>query len=198
MKTSGRTDASAFRSPGRAGRKVRDEAARRPAVAPRPEARPAFTLVEVAVSVVVLALTLTACLHALGAARTGQVWNQVRLQGSALAGDLLAEIMARFYAEPDAVAVPFGPDLGESQADRQTLDDVDDFHNLVDVPLAVAGGGMLATGWRRTVRVAWVSPTNPAQTSLVETGIKRITVTVERNGVKVAELVALRTRAMAR
>jgi hypothetical protein len=46
--------------------------------------------------------------------------------------------------------------------------------------------------------VVWVTPANPAQTSLTETGLKRITVTVARRGVKMAELTALRAQGVLR
>lgn len=161
--------------------------------------RRAFTMVEAAVSVVVVGVMLGAALETVGASRAGQVWNSERLRALALASSLMGEITDHYYRDPSAPSVLFGPELGESQANRAGLNDVDDYNGLSGAPTARDGTVIPGlTGWTWTVAVAWVSPASPGATSLTETGCKRITVDVFRGAVKMAELVAFRTAAVPR
>ena len=49
------------------------------------------------------------------------------------------------------------------------------------------------TGWRQRVYITWVTPSNPAQTSNSDSGLKRIRVTIERNSVVLADRSAFRS-----
>jgi hypothetical protein len=50
-----------------------------------------------------------------------------------------------------------------------------------------------STGWQREVTVEYVDPANPANTSLTDQGLKRITVAVKHNGDVITRLVGLRS-----
>lgn len=166
---------------------------------PRPHRR-AFSLAEAAVATVVVGIMLGAAIETVGASRTGQVWNSDRLRATALASGLMAEITDTYYKDPAAAAVLFGPEAGELQTARSGLNDVDDYNGLNDSPPAARDGTTIPglTGWKRTVSVAWVYLASPATTSLTETGVKRITVSVYRGSVKMAELSAYRAAAVPR
>lgn len=110
----------------------------------------AFTLVELVIGIVVLAIALTVITGVLGPLyqRSTDPWHQVR--AAELGHSLMNEIMARSYdensdraggeyrcdstTEPTPVtpwlctnAANFGPEVGET---RVSFDDVDDFHNF--------------------------------------------------------------------
>ena len=166
---------------------------------PAPHRARAFTLAEVAVSTVVLGIMLGAAIQTVAASRAGQVWNAERLRGLALASGLMSEVIDRSYRDPSAAVVLFGPELGEDQANRTTLNDVDDYHGLTGPPTSRSGAAILGLAdWSRTAEVAWVTVADPSSTSLVETGMKRITVNVYRGKAKVAELVRYRVAAIPR
>ncbi|MBL8990839.1 MAG: hypothetical protein JNJ48_04580 [Phycisphaerae bacterium] len=161
---------------------------------PSHRSRGAFTIIEAALASVVVATMLAAALGAAGSAATSRARALWRVQGQNLAAALLSEATAKAYSDPDLVSVGLGPDLGESHADRSTLDDTDDFNGYVQSPPRSAAGTRLVaeSGWSWSCSVAWVSPSNPGgSAALLDTGLKRITVVVTRNKVEVGRLVGL-------
>ncbi|OYW18935.1 MAG: hypothetical protein B7Z55_09750 [Planctomycetales bacterium 12-60-4] len=92
----------------------------------------------------------------------------------------------------------FGPELGEpavATGPRTLYDDVDDYHGWSRSPPQSRNGTPMSdlTGWQRSVAVEFVNPSNPGSVALLDQGIKRVTVTVRRNGVTLATSVALRS-----
>src|SRR5206468_12187441 len=81
------------------------------------------------------------------------------------------------YQDPTLPTLVLGAELGET---RVTFNDVDDYNGLSESPPQTANGTTIAgyTGWTRSVQVAWANPSNPSASSLIETGLKRITITV--------------------
>ncbi len=88
-----------------------------------------------------------------------------------------------------------GIELGNLLADKTTLDDVDDFDGYAETPPLYADGTAMAglSAWTRRVRVQWVDRNDPSLVVGSETGVKRIIVTVEKNGVGDGRRTALRT-----
>ncbi|CAN5703508.1 hypothetical protein BH09PLA1_BH09PLA1_08100 [soil metagenome] len=155
----------------------------------RPRAhRSAFTLVEVAVSVVIVGLLLATSVQVVGAAKIGQYRLTERARGNALAKALLAEILQLAYADPNTEA-------GETRA---TFDDVDDYDGLNESPPVFKDGTAMtvpqASTWQRTVAVTWIDPLTLATTGS-ESGAKKIVVTVRHSGRSVATQTAIRTSA---
>ena len=153
-----------------------------------------FTLVEASVSVLIVGVMLVAALQTVSHSRLVQYRLAERARGEHLARALLAEIVQQRYADPD-VAPVFGPELGESRA---TYDDVDDYNGLNDTLLTARDGVALAVPrantWRRAVVITWMNPATLAPASPhLESGAKRVTVSTYHNGVRVAECVAVRT-----
>jgi type II secretory pathway pseudopilin PulG len=154
----------------------------------------AFTIVEAAVSTVIVAIMLVAALTTVGASKTTQHRAALLCRGRLLAEALMTEILQQSYQEPrDAVA--FGLETGESATIRATYDDVDDYRGWSASPPTAKDGTVLdnSTGWRRSVTVDRANPLDPAQTAAAETGAKRITVTAFYKNVPQATLVAVKT-----
>jgi MSHA pilin protein MshD len=155
-----------------------------------------FTLVEAAISTVVVAVMLTAALSAATTARMREQSSIDRQHGFALAEAIMAEVLDKKYEEPDA-AVLFGREGVEVLQQRSTLDDVDDYNGLREAPPLNASGSAIAgyARWSRYVDVRWVTSTDLRVESFSETGLKKIDVEVRKNGVPVARICAVRSKA---
>lgn len=158
----------------------------------------AFSMIEVAISLVLVGGLMAAALQVVGAAvRTDQL-TMDSSRGRLLAEELMTEILLKAYSEPSGGAAAIGTNTGEASAtSRAAFDDVDDYHGWVESPCRLVDGTTIpgTTGWSRSVSVAWVSVTTPTTTSGTDTGLKRVTVEVRRDGRVVARLTALRARA---
>lgn len=80
------------------------------------------TLIELVITIVVVALAAGAILGTLSVASTGSADAVVRHQSIALANAYLEEILLKAMSDPD----------GASEADRTLYDDVRDYDGLVD------------------------------------------------------------------
>jgi type II secretory pathway pseudopilin PulG len=160
---------------------------------PIPRGR-AFTLVEAVVCTLIVGIILVAAIATLGASKRAQKSSGDRASAQLLADDLLAEITAKAYADPD-LAGAFGIDPGEQWSSRRTFDDVDDYDGYTETPPKDPAGVPIPgyERWTRSVRVERIVSGNPDQTSGVETGAKRITVTVTANDTVIATRTAVRT-----
>jgi len=158
--------------------------------------RRAVHMIEVAVSMVIVSVILLTAMNMVGAAGQSTRSMTDRGTGHLLAEQLMAEIMAQAYEEPDAPPGSFGnEDFEDVTKDRSYYDDADDYDRWSAMPPEYKDGTAVPgyAGWGRQVDVDWVQPTDTRQIAAGNTGIKRIVVTVTRAGVKVAELRALRT-----
>jgi hypothetical protein len=155
-----------------------------------------MAMVEAVLSLVVVSVMLVAALRTVGASKVGQARSTDALTGLNLAQDLMSEICDKAYSEPTELTL-FGPEATEVIGGRTTYDDVDDYNGFSQSPPRDRANSVLNNlgAWGRSVDVAWVNPANLSQTVLVESGVKRITVTVTRKGVPMARLVAIRTAA---
>lgn len=181
--------------------------------------RRGFTLVEAAISIVIVGVMLVASLSTLGAAARSR---QVRMEASqhqALALGLMGEILQAHYEEstsagdqafvqnlantidviePTEHPTPvFGPEAGEADGTRIYFDDVDDYKDWQSTPPQAKDGTPLPNldGWDRTVRVRKVQVNDPTtETGGPDQGLKRIRVLVSSPNGKTTELVALRSR----
>ena len=155
-----------------------------------------FTLVEGVICTLIVGMMLVGAISTIGASRRSQQGISDRATARLLAIDLLAEIVTKAYAEPDG-SFAMGADAAEQSLSRATFDDVDDFNNYEEAPPKDLAGNVIpgCEKWSRRVRIEQVDSTNPDQPSVIETGTKRITVSVSYNGTSVAERSAVRTRA---
>ena len=169
------------------------------ASAPRRETlrrRTGLTLVEVVVSTLIVGVMTVAALNALGAATRSSRTAGDRAIALGLADDLMAEILATAYSDPDETP-EFGPEDSESASTRADFDDVDDFHGWNRMPPESRDGIALPDrdDWRRRVIVTRVVPANPTQATsgAADQGAKRIQVVVEYRDTVLVEQVAVRT-----
>jgi prepilin-type N-terminal cleavage/methylation domain-containing protein len=162
------------------------------AQSPAPGWRRGFSLLEAVIAMLLVGLVLVAAFHVLGGTTQSTYLTAQYGTGLLLAEQLMAEVLACDYADPDQTPV-FGPEAGEG-GNRSTFDDVDDFHNWGSAPTDVSGAAMAGfDGWTRTVTVAYADPNDFQDTVGSDQGIKRITVTASYEGKTMAELVGYRT-----
>src|SRR5687768_9375594 len=138
-----------------------------------------FTLVEAAISIVIVGVMLTASLNVIGSigrTRKGQFEQQ---QGAAMAEQLLSEIVRMSFNDPEGGAVT-GADTGETG--RAAYDDLDDYHGWTETDAVTLKDGTAVgtgyAGWTRKVRVDYVTTSNPKTVANAPTSLKTITVTV--------------------
>ncbi|MCH7595424.1 MAG: hypothetical protein IID35_02600 [Planctomycetes bacterium] len=155
---------------------------------------PAFSLVETALSILLVGGLVVAALNTVGASVAGREFTRNRGRGDLLAHHLMSEILRQSYQEP--VDTPtMGRESGESGGSRSSYDDVDDYDGWASSPPEEKNGSALAdlTGWERSVVVEFVDPNVLTTVSATETGVKRITVTVRHHGVDKASLTSIKT-----
>jgi MSHA pilin protein MshD len=157
--------------------------------------RAAFSYTEVLISVLLVSMVLIGATKLLGNVVRGRTLLAHSARAEQYAQQLMAEIMNGAYKEGGGL----GPDptvLGilfpETRAD---FDDVDDYQGLVESPLQSRTGVSIpnTSGWRRSTAVSWVSPADPKTVVGSDQGVKRITITVERNGTTLTQLIGLRS-----
>ena len=158
--------------------------------------RRGFTMIEAAISIVIVGGVLVVALNTVGASKRTQYLTRVRSRGQLLAQALMAEILSQGFEEPDAPD-SFGLEAGEHSEQRDRYDDVDDYYNWSGEPPQDKDGQVIPgfEGWTRTATVAWVQPSDLTGSAGSPTGVKRITVTVKRGELVVASMVAVRTEA---
>ena len=159
-------------------------------------ARRGITLMETSIGTLLVGGVLAATLQLIGPTVRSTALAGDRAIAAAIADLYLDEILAKPYADPDADPGTIGLDAGETAGDRETYDDIDDYHALAGPPLGPDGESMgaVGAGWQVQVQVVTVTPTSPATAAVGDTGLKRITVTVTRHGVVLARRIGIRTR----
>ena len=157
--------------------------------------RGGFSLLEVALSALLVGVVLAAAMRTVGGSVLTQYRLAERMTGRFLAEGLLTEVLAKQYKEAGSTGM--GLDSGESSTSKANYDDVDDFHNWSESPPQYADGTAMPdlAGWRRSVEVAYTQPANLTATDSVDKGVKRITVTVTHNEAVVATHMGIRTDA---
>jgi hypothetical protein len=163
-----------------------------------PTTRKGFTIVEAAISAIVLGLLAAATLNTVSSAAASRRVTADRSRARLLADDLIGELNPLAYADPSNEAAALGPDALETNgASRVLFDDVDDYHGLTESPPMETDGKVIPglTGWTRETRVQWASPASPTTNAAFETTVKRITVTVRRGNRVLARSETLRSGA---
>jgi hypothetical protein len=111
-----------------------------------------------------------------------------------LAGDLMNEILLQAYQNPSG-CTSMGMDPGENTGNRSLFNDVDDYLNWNSSPPTDSAGNVLAgfTGWTQAVSVIWADPTSLGSTASANTGLKKMTVTISKNGTTLASIAGYRS-----
>jgi len=144
--------------------------------------RAGFSLIEVSLSTLFVGVMLATSMRTVGSVLSQRTRTAVDARAQQAARQLLTEILARDYVEPTETPA-FGRESSETGS-RSHFDDVDDYHLWDETPPTDRAGVALTglTGWRRTVTVQYVDPTNPDTTSATDQGSKRVTVAIYENG----------------
>ncbi|MGE3316530.1 MAG: hypothetical protein AB7O26_15550 [Planctomycetaceae bacterium] len=153
-----------------------------------------MSMTEVVLSTILVALVVVGALNGVAGVMAGHASLSNVARANKLAAELLAEVLEQPYADPNETPV-FGPESSESTSSRTDFDDVDDYDGWTATPPKSRTGTTLTgfDGWERKVVVKWVTPNDPSVISGTDQGVKRITVTVSRNGVVIATQIGLRT-----
>ncbi|GMU24737.1 MAG: hypothetical protein AMXMBFR13_48090 [Phycisphaerae bacterium] len=157
--------------------------------------RSGLTLAEVAVSLVILGVAMTAGVQSLGSFAVGARTWQERSTGMELANRLMAEINTLPFKESGG-ANTIGREAGENDDDRSTFDDVDDYDDWdVSPPRDTANTQMTGyDGYRQRVTVVFDESLGEEFGVTLTAGlVKKITVTVLKDGKELARLVTYRT-----
>lgn len=158
----------------------------------------ALSLIESAVSIVLVGIAVVAALNSVGAAKFNESKTVGEQQGCLAADELLNEIMQKDYADATAGVSSFGLEAGESSANRRHFDDVDDFDGLVESPPKEPDGTDIDSlkGWRQIVDVSWVALNDLTTPVMSNQGYKRIVVTLYRGGVLASEAVGIKSQGL--
>jgi hypothetical protein len=173
------------------------------AYAPKPRARigcRAFTTVEAIFSVVLVGGLLVVALDTVGASAVAQRGVERRTAAQVCAAELMSEVMVKAYEDPDETPT-FGPEVSDVGGPRIKFDDLDDFAGWSESPAQLSDGttmsaadctGCYCPGWRRVVAVQRVDPDDCQTPSLLDTGIRKVTVSVWFDNEKLVYLTAVR------
>lgn len=155
--------------------------------------RRGFTLAESLVSIIIVSGAMVAALNAAGGAVVARQATSHTRVAQVLAESLMNEILDQDYEDLGGSPL-FGLESGESGPDRTLFDDVDDYANYVESSLIEKDGTPKAdaAGWSRCVTVKYVQPSDPDSTSVLDRGLKRVTVVVKRGEKEYARLDALK------
>ncbi len=159
--------------------------------------RRGVTLVEVAVSTVLVGVVLVASLKTVGSALQTARSGQESANAQVLAELLLAEIMTRPYEEREGSSV-FGIEADEtsSPTNREAFDDLDDYHGWSRSPPQAENGANLPgfEGWSRSVEVRRIAETTPLTALAGDIGLRQVIVTVTDPQGAITSLAALRSK----
>jgi len=120
-----------------------------------------MTLIEAAVSVLIVGVMLVAALTTLAGAAKARFIQQRPSVYQALARQLLAEVMQAAYEDPES-SDGFGPEPDEDTTTRADFDDVDDYHGW-SADEAQAKDGTPLTGCPPCSRFVKVGLANPSE-----------------------------------
>lgn len=156
--------------------------------------RRGLTLAETMVSLVVLAVAVTAGVQSLGSFAAGARTWQERSVALELAAQLMSEINALPFHDPSG-NTSIGRDAGETTGDRTTYDDIDDYDGWDESPPKDASGNAMSqyASYRRQVSVVFDNSL-ATQTGLTfpAGSFKKITVTILKDNKVLAQLVSVR------
>ncbi|MFG0244455.1 MAG: hypothetical protein ACF8MF_00170 [Phycisphaerales bacterium JB052] len=160
-----------------------------------PTSRRGITMAETIISTLLVAFVLVGTIQIVGpVVRSGSVMADKAIATS-LARELSEEISTKYFTAPGSADLEtLAPGMAET---RSTYNDIDDYNGLSNSPPQLSDGTKLANlaGWTRSVKVEHMSLIDPSSNSRGYSGGKRVTVTVSKDGVQLAEIVTLHTHA---
>jgi hypothetical protein len=162
--------------------------------------RRGITLWETAMSTFLVGMVLVTATTTSGTSVRMQTKAGHRAKAGYLAHALIGEMLELSYMQPGQTSSAIGRESGELATSRANYNDVDDYNGWTDSPPQNKDSSVMPnlTGWQRQVVVEWVSPTTLTQASpgaSSETGMKRLTVTVQYSGKPILTRIAIKANA---
>ena len=157
------------------------------------------TIIEAVVCVFVTAVAMSASLAVIGTVGKGQALMAQRLDGMALAEELMSEVLAMPFKGDDEPVVSLetgAPRAGAAlPLNRAAFNDLDDYAGWLATPPQEKDGTPMAehTGLSRQVSMWWINADGTRASS--DTGRLRVRVAVSRSGRVLASVETIRTRA---
>ncbi|MEM7629835.1 MAG: hypothetical protein AAF356_10490 [Planctomycetota bacterium] len=161
--------------------------------------RRGLTMMEVVISTLLVGLTLTGAMQAVSGSAERRERAGDRAVGAALADEIIAVAAFLPFSDPEGQTLdPIAAGTVEDGAAAWgAFDDIDDWSGWSASPPEGSSGTPRAAyrGWTRSVQVDFVDPASPDTVSRTPTRVKRLTVTISRQGVVRARASMLRTAA---
>lgn len=151
-----------------------------------------LSMVEVVLSMILVGFLIASTMDLVGPMVRSNSHSADKLVAYSLADELSKEIATHFYSDPDiSGSPPLGVDGTENASVRSDFDDIDDYNGWSSSPPKTSSNivNTRLTGWKRWVVVDYVLISDPSTVSQTDTGLKRVTVQVSKNGVKLATIV---------
>jgi type II secretory pathway pseudopilin PulG len=142
-----------------------------------------FTIMEAAISVAIVGILMASSMTAMGQIAKARLVQAERRSAYELNLQLMTEILSQYFVDPG------------TNTTRATFNGVNDYNAYTETPPTRKDGTTLSdyTSWTRSVVVAYVDPTNPANT-LSSSTLERITVTTTAPSGKKYTMVGLRSQ----
>lgn len=157
--------------------------------------RRGITMAETIVSTLLVGMVLVGTIQLVAPIiRSGSVMSD-KLIASNMARELSEEIGTKLFISPSTADNDY---LGtETSETRDGYDDIDDYHGISNSPPQLSDGRVMSHlgGWARVVKVTHASLNDPNADSASYTGLKRVTVSVTKDGVTLATDVTIHTHA---
>ncbi|MBL8964108.1 MAG: hypothetical protein KF787_02360 [Phycisphaeraceae bacterium] len=141
-------------------------------------ARRAFSMIEATVCVVLVGILLAGSLAAAGNSARDRLRTSESALAAALALDLAEEIAGKGYGSTSGGTIPTTTHTGP----RATLATIDQYNGLAESPPKDPSGMTIprTTGWTRSTAVTRVVADDPGVPTTLESGVKRVTITISR------------------
>ena len=156
-----------------------------------------ISMAETIVSTMLVGFVLVGSLQVIGPMVQSTSVHADRLVAANLANELIEEIGTKRFTDPDLADLDLiGVDDGERAAMRADFDDVDDYQGWSSSPPKLSNNQSITSlgSWTRSVGVAHVLLGDAITDSATNTGLKRVTVTVSKNGTVLAQVVSLHSQ----
>jgi len=145
--------------------------------------RPAFSMIETTISIIIVSILLIGSLETLSFAVRSTSRNQEGLLANCFAEQIYSEISILNFIDPNETTESLGCELSEAHAaSRIHFDDIDDYHGLTESTLTFRDGATIpdSFGWTRSVKIESISPED-LNTAVPTSGhLRKITVTLTR------------------
>jgi len=159
--------------------------------------RRAITLAETVISTLLIGFVLVSTLQIVGPMARSNTVHADRLIAANLANELSEEIATKLFIDPNADSQDdIGIDADDTITNRRSFDDIDDYNAWTSSPPSISSGSSIInlSGWSRSVTVVHAQLADPSQNSPTYTGLKRITVTVTKDGTQLAQITTLHSQ----